>query len=238
MPEGGIITEAYDLIEPLEPQEVLWFLRILRIDRTMSFAKCRKYLDLLFAEEQKQILRHRRNEDRVQSLFARLLVADTVSKQYRATLSKVAFAYGKYGKPFLENRKQFHFSISHSVNRVILANASCPIGTDIEQIRSYNPRVATRFFTTDEQAYLSAHDKHRDVFFRLWTCKEAYIKASGKGMNCPLSSFSTLSSEGTFYSFSTEGYFISTYIEPLIHGAPQLRWMNAAELIDGINKNY
>ena len=51
-------------------------------------------------------------------------------------------------------------------------------------------QVAKRFFTPVEQEWLSK--RPAEEFFRLWTRKESFTKALGKGLTLPLDSFSAL----------------------------------------------
>jgi 4'-phosphopantetheinyl transferase len=52
-------------------------------------------------------------------------------------------------------------------------------------------RVAERFFARAESAYLRSLPAatRLESFFRLWTLKEAYVKALGEGLRIPLASF-------------------------------------------------
>jgi 4'-phosphopantetheinyl transferase len=67
------------------------------------------------------------------------------------------------------------------------------IGVDVEQVRSDFDleAIARRFFSPDEQRQLAAiaPEQKPEAFFRCWTRKEAYIKATGDGLSLPLSQF-------------------------------------------------
>jgi 4'-phosphopantetheinyl transferase len=72
--------------------------------------------------------------------------------------------------------------------------ATRDIGVDIEHLRPMPDAeaIATRFFSKDEQAVISAlSGEERDrAFFACWTRKEAFIKALGEGLYYPLDHFS------------------------------------------------
>ena len=86
------------------------------------------------------------------------------------------------------------FNISHSEDRALLAvTTGCEVGVDIEAVRTdWAPDdVARRFFSPHECAWLYAlpAEMRRAAFFRIWSRKEAYIKAHGLGLSMGLDSF-------------------------------------------------
>lgn len=96
--------------------------------------------------------------------------------------------YGEQGKPALAEHHGVHFNISHAdgISAVVVSENEC--GIDCESVRRHNPRAAERVCSESEQAMLkAASETERDLlFFRLWTLKEAYVKALGKGLSFPM----------------------------------------------------
>ena len=85
-----------------------------------------------------------------------------------------------------------YFSISHSENIVACAVSEKNIGLDVQLERKYSPALVVRFFSKPEvDLYSSSTDKD-DVFFRIWSMKESYVKATGKGISYGLNKFSVL----------------------------------------------
>lgn len=107
------------------------------------------------------------------------------------------------GKPYLKHQPDFHFSISHSGNQVVLAYGKTPVGVDIQQIREEKarPAVARRFFTPEEQDYLAQQDNYAAAFTQIWTGKESHLKYLGTGLSKSLTSFSVLSPEEGLHYF-------------------------------------
>jgi 4'-phosphopantetheinyl transferase len=101
----------------------------------------------------------------------------------------VTFHEDEHGRPELASpwRDVLHFNWSHSGEMAIIAVARDVIpGIDIEQLRP-RPRaiqLAERFFHPAEIAALEAlEDSSREAaFLRLWTSKEAVLKALGRGL--------------------------------------------------------
>lgn len=91
------------------------------------------------------------------------------------------------GKPELAGGGP-HFSLSHSGELALVAVcAACPVGVDVERVSDDRDveRVARRAFGPRERAPLEAASgaARRELFFRLWTCKEACLKVGGRGIS-------------------------------------------------------
>lgn len=92
-----------------------------------------------------------------------------------------------YGKPHLAAPSLLGFNLSHCGDIVLLAIArDVEPGVDVEALRP-RPRalqLAQRYFTADEMAALAALpvDDRQQAFYRLWTAKEAVLKALGRGL--------------------------------------------------------
>ena len=105
------------------------------------------------------------------------------------------FGQGPHGKPFLvaEGGATIEFNVSHSTGRGLIALAHRPVGVDIEFLgrRADLDLVAKGVLTAAERAALEQREGAERVglFYRLWTCKEALIKAKGTGFSTPPQSF-------------------------------------------------
>jgi 4'-phosphopantetheinyl transferase len=97
----------------------------------------------------------------------------------------VTFAFGEHGKPSLP-RGETCFNASDTGDFVAIAVAAVEVGVDIELVRSLRrrDRLARRICTDRELAALSKlSEEQRDAqLLRLWTCKEAALKAIGTGL--------------------------------------------------------
>ncbi|MCK9218165.1 MAG: 4'-phosphopantetheinyl transferase superfamily protein, partial [Firmicutes bacterium] len=131
--------------------------------------------------------------DSQRCLIGKFLISVSIIKKLRLDTNDIIIQKNSYGKPYLYNKPEFHFNISHSGNWVVCATFSQPIGIDIEQIKPIEySDIAKRYFTKDEyRSLLSADLPDRlSYFYEIWTCKESYIKMIGKGLSIPVDSFS------------------------------------------------
>ena len=96
-----------------------------------------------------------------------------------------------YGKPGLPGVKDLHFNVSHAGDWVVCAVSHQELGVDVERLRDIDLRLAERFFHASEVRRLAqaGGTRRRDLFFELWTAKEAFLKADGRGLQRALDSF-------------------------------------------------
>ncbi|WP_424217471.1 4'-phosphopantetheinyl transferase family protein (plasmid) [Streptomyces sp. BI20] len=80
-----------------------------------------------------------------------------------------------------------HFSLSHSGTLAMVGLATRPIGVDVEKLPGADTvEIASKVLHPDEQAELAATNDdtaRRDLFGRIWTRKEAYLKGIGTGLS-------------------------------------------------------
>ncbi len=95
--------------------------------------------------------------------------------------------HGSRGKPYLMGDNAPYFSLSHSGDWVFCAIADSEVGLDAQEHTPCRDKVATRWFTDPERAWLAADPDAR--FAALWARKEAYCKFTGFGLVLPPSSF-------------------------------------------------
>lgn len=95
------------------------------------------------------------------------------------------------GKPELAGT-DLRFNLSHSGEMAICAVSDVCVGCDIEKIRTADLRIAERFFCPEEYAHIAGQqtEEERNVlFYRYWTLKESFLKATGLGFQLPLGDF-------------------------------------------------
>ncbi len=138
--------------------------------------------------------RHRRRHTVAQAHLRRVLGGLTDTRP-----EDIDFQFGKHGKPFLPGGPSFNQS--HSEDRIMIGVAAeGRLGVDIEEVREvkYMLGIADKNFGGDEAARLHAapENERLELFFRLWTRKEAFLKAVGVGLTHPLRTFSVDPTQG------------------------------------------
>ncbi len=107
----------------------------------------------------------------------------------------VTDAHGKPSAHLGPRPAPLSFNLSHTEGMAgvaVITRAGVDLGFDLEPLaRTVDLAVAGRFFTRQEVAWLEALPEplRPRGFLRLWTLKEAFIKATGKGLTQNLASF-------------------------------------------------
>jgi len=150
-----------------------------------------KLLGCLTAEKQEKVKRFHRWEDSQRAAIAEILIRAVVCTKFGFPNGEIDFDKNDYGKPFIKNRPDFHYNISHSGDWVICAVDNALVGIDVETVKPMDFGIAKRFFSKEECNDLMMKEESQRLayFFDLWTLKESYIKADGRGMSIPLDSF-------------------------------------------------
>lgn len=122
--------------------------------------------------------------------------------------AELHFSVNAFGKPALEH-SPLHFSLSRSQAHLAFYFGPVDGGIDVEERRSSQPfhDVIAAHFHPHEQAV--AHTD--EGFFRVWTRKEALLKAVGSGLTDALSAFDS-TPEQVVYGGQT--HTLSTYVTP------------------------
>ena len=156
--------------------------------------KNRTVLDQLLpsvsAEKQERVKKIVHINDAFRTVVGELLVRYILQKKYGSIPKQLVFDKNLYGKPSLSQYPLFHYNIAHSGECVVCAVHDKEIGMDVEKIESFDLKVAEQFFTIDEyEDCLKTKEEINTGFYDLWTLKESYVKAQGRGLSIPLDSF-------------------------------------------------
>ena len=133
--------------------------------------------------------RYRFAKDRQLSLGAEALLRHALRCAGFDTAS-IDFDYGAEKKPYLKSGGIF-FNLSHSEEWAVCAIGECELGCDVEKIAPIDLKLARRFLPEEaEDIYAQPTEAEKlDLFYRYWTLKESFMKATGLGMQLPLDAF-------------------------------------------------
>ncbi len=223
--KGGIIASRV----PVTLEAVtIWM-----IDLCASREIVPHYWDVLSPDERERANRFRFSDDRLRFALTRISLRLLLAEELSVDPRMLEFSARDYGKPYLADAPHLNFNVSHSGGLgTIGISKERAIGVDIEYIREELDELglAQAFFSPSEALFLASleADERSAAFYRIWTSKEAILKAYGFGIgeylrdftvipaldnlqidgspNCPLASLSSVQVE----AFSVPLGFIAT----------------------------
>ena len=151
------------------------------------------------------------HDSRRRFLAGRRLIRGTVAPLIGVRPDLVPLAIADTGKPYLTDGAEGsvrvpYLALAHSGDLVVTLLSTEECGIDLEREDRRGPghgydrcldpvRLSERFFSQEESLFLAQLDKRsrEESFFTLWTCREAAIKADGRGLAALLSSTRVLS---------------------------------------------
>jgi len=151
-----------------------------------------KYLSCLTRKEKNRFSSFKNSRASLLYLAGKYFIKKIISEKTKTPIEKIIIKTTKFGRPILHKPKikNFNFNISHSGEYVAIAIGNKKIGVDIEKIKPIGMEIAKNCFAPEELEYIQKNKKNQLViFYTIWTLKESYIKAVGKGMSLSLKSF-------------------------------------------------
>ncbi|MBJ6364087.1 4'-phosphopantetheinyl transferase family protein [Paenibacillus sp. GCM10012307] len=165
---------------------------MLQLDEKKAAALYPTLLNYVSAERREAVRRFRKSADAYRSLTGEMMVRLAACRRWQVRNNELSFSRNEFGKPLLDKPSGCYFNVSHAGDWVVCAFGDCPVGIDVERIKLIDISVAEWFCVEEEYDALMGLPASRQLtyFYRLWTLKESYIKAVGKGLSIPLDSFS------------------------------------------------
>ena len=147
-------------------------------------------LAMLSDDERARAAKFHFEGDRKNFVARRSLLRAILGHYLKVEPSQISMAREERGKPRLagpDGAARLHFNFSHSRNLALCAVGRFgPLGVDVEQQRPMPEMadIAATFCSPQESALINAAppEKRLEVFFDLWTRKEAYLKGTGEGI--------------------------------------------------------
>ena len=157
-------------------------------------ADCGAFLDrFLSVREQERAQRYVFARDATRFRVCRAVLRIVLAWYVQDAPERILLETGPCGKPFLGQTSAVHFNVSHSAGLGAIACTTVgEVGIDIELVRQdlASREIALTNFTKKEAALVAAEATRTQAlkFFRLWTRKEAVLKAVGCGITQGLDS--------------------------------------------------
>lgn len=175
-----------------------------RVDLEPSDTVVQRFRKTLDPVELQRASRFYFEEHRRAFIVGRGFLRDVLGRYLKSNPEALEFSYGAYGKPALDGEHRdtpLRFNMSHSHNLGLLAiTEDNHLGVDVEHMRAdfATEDIARRFFSRCEVDVFNTLQKEEQVaaFFRCWTRKEAFIKATGMGLSQALDGFDVTLSPG------------------------------------------
>jgi 4'-phosphopantetheinyl transferase len=149
-------------------------------------------LSELSPDDAARAARFRQPRDRWLFLLGRSLLRYGLRERFG--IERVRLGLSPNGKPHLDPRQGIEFNLSHTRGWITCAfGRDCDIGIDVERLDRVidGPGIAQAFFAPSEQAVIAGASpaQRDDIFLRLWTLKEAVVKAASIGLSLELDRF-------------------------------------------------
>jgi 4'-phosphopantetheinyl transferase len=185
--------QAVEEIPQLGADEV----QVWRIDLADAMRSEAEYLRMLPPDEVERAERLRAGQVRMQFLAGRSFVRRLLGRELGIAGRTVRITTGAYGKPETPavDGKRLHFNVAHSRSTVLVAlSRAGAVGVDVEYLdRDAEVMEVARHALTateiDAVQAITDINRRRRAFFTCWTRKEAVVKADGRGLSLPLTSF-------------------------------------------------
>lgn len=145
-----------------------------------------------------------RERDRHRAVACRAVVREILGRYLRLPPGDVELAATEWGKPWLRTPPggpSLGFNVSHTEGLALIAVArDRELGIDVERIRPDVPseHLVGRTLTDEERAewHSIPPAARAQAFMARWTQKEAYVKATGRGLSTPFEGFRIATTAG------------------------------------------
>jgi 4'-phosphopantetheinyl transferase len=185
-----MIIYIFDDMENIDVKEVLSLIERMPPQRAIQ---AQKYIHL---------------KDRLICVLSFLLLEYGLKEAGISREEGLHFTYGRYEKPYLKEGNIF-FNISHTEDKIICCIADNECGADIEKIKPLKEDLIRRVCSDEEINMLLESKNKEELFTKLWTMKESYIKYKGASIGMDLKKIRILiQKESVFVQSSKYGQYI------------------------------
>jgi len=182
------------MLDQLRERLHLW---IVSVNGPLDTAWATHNEPILSDEERDRHRRYRRARDRDLFLVSHVAARQVLSCYFPIEAGEWSFETNQYGRPEIVSPgapRGLRFNLSHTDGMIaLLIHDGLDSGVDVERIGRIDDLrgVSKTVFAGPERTeFLSLpNEQQEERFYRLWTMKEAFIKAKGMGLALPLNDF-------------------------------------------------
>jgi 4'-phosphopantetheinyl transferase len=140
------------------------------------------FLDI---KEHERAVKYYKDTDKNRFIISRILLKFALARYTQSTINDIMIELLPNKKPYAPKYPKVFFNVSHSGHYTILAISNNPIGIDIEYINlNTNFHDILQYVFDDiEIQFINNAVNQTKAFYSLWTRKEAFVKALGKGID-------------------------------------------------------
>ena len=173
-------------------------------------AEVERMLPLVPEPRRSQALQFKHTFGRFACLKSYLMLAGLLESEFG--IKEFSISVSDHGKPYLTDRPEIHFSISHCRNAIAVAVADVPVGMDVETFRSFSDGLMNKTMNEAERLDILSSDIPIETFTSYWTRKEAVFKLHGTGITDDLHSILTEKETTDTAIYHEKGYAASVAV--------------------------
>lgn len=151
-----------------------------------NFSEIQPYLvEFLNSQELKKTKRFYKEIDRNRFIIYRSILKLVLGAYTNLNVKNIHLDYDFNKKPYLASHPWLHFNLSHSEDFAAIAVSRRKVGLDIEYMsKDFNfTSMLPDVFDDEETTIIQKANDKKNTFYTLWTRKEAFVKALGKGID-------------------------------------------------------
>lgn len=106
----------------------------------------------------------------------------------------------EFGKPYFKEDCGLRFNVSHSGEYLAIAVSESPVGVDLQKMKEIREGMYRKVVMPKERMLITEKERQKD-FIRLWTLKESFTKAEGKGLRISMKDY--------YFEKENNSYFVN-----------------------------
>ncbi|KEO78089.1 4'-phosphopantetheinyl transferase superfamily protein [Paenibacillus polymyxa] len=170
----------------------------ININESIKNNNIKNLMQFISSSRRKRAMRFWNVRDSYRSVLGEMLARYAICHRSGCLNENIKMQFDAGSKPRLLFPAGLFFNISHSGDWVLCAISNNSVGIDVEYMKEVNLQIAECFFSTSEYQFILNHHSEEELkkrFYQIWTLKESYVKADGRGLRLPMKSFSMLFKE-------------------------------------------